>query len=187
MMKRLFKFRYPKLFLLVIFIILAYVIFSNPIICLPISENFNNLWGFFLAGIVFAFGFTAPFSIGFFLTATPPNILLYGFIAGLGALCTDLLIFHFIRFTFLDEFKRLEKSKPIKFIDKEIEKETGPRLFHYLGYIFAGFIIATPLPDEIGVMLLSGLTKIKTIPFAILCICLHTIGILAMMYLGVII
>jgi len=185
-MKRLFKFRYPKLFFLLVFIILAYIIFSNPVISSQILEKFNNPFGFFLAGIVYAFGFTSPFAIGFFLTVSPANILLYGLIAGAGALCADLIIFHIIRFSFMDEFNKLKKSKTLKFIDKEIERETGPRLFHYLGYVFAGFIIASPLPDELGVMLLSGLTKIRTIPFSILCIILHTIGVLAILYLGVI-
>jgi len=84
----------------------------------------------------------------------------------------------------MDEFKKLEKEKLIKKIDGEIEKEVGPKLFHYLAYVFAGLVISSPLPDELGVMILSGLTKIKTIPFMIISFTFNTFGVLVMLYLA---
>jgi uncharacterized membrane protein YdjX (TVP38/TMEM64 family) len=50
-------------------------------------------------------------------------------------------------------------------------------------YAFAGILIASPLPDEAGVIMLAGLTKIKTWALAIISIILNTIGILIMLSL----
>lgn len=167
-----------------IVVIITYLIFRNPVISSKISFLFNNPLGFLIAGLLFSFGFTTPFSVGFFLTAHPSNIFFSALIAGSGALIADLIIFHIIRFSFMDEFKKLEKEKLIKKIDGEIEKEVGPKLFHYLAYVFAGLVISSPLPDELGVMILSGLTKIKTIPFMIISFTFNTFGVLVMLYLA---
>jgi uncharacterized membrane protein YdjX (TVP38/TMEM64 family) len=48
----------------------------------------------------------------------------------------------------------------------------------YILWSFAGLLIASPLPDEIGVTLVSGLTEIRLRTFAALCFVLNTIGIL---------
>jgi len=50
--------------------------------------------------------------------------------------------------------------------------------------IFAGFVIASPLPDEIGVSLLAGTTKISTRTFAILSYFLNTAGIFIVLLAG---
>ena len=111
-MKRLFKFRYPKLLAFVLIIIAAYFIFSNPTV-----SNFMlmlNGWGYFgafISGMFFTLGFTSPISAGFFITLNPENIWLAGILGGIGAMLMDLLIFKFIRFSFMDEFKRLKHTK----------------------------------------------------------------------------
>src|SRR3989338_5083688 len=92
-MKQLFRFRYPKLALLVLFSIFAYYIFSNVHVQKFIN-GFNNLGylGVFIAGLLFSFGFTNPFAIGFFLVAKPSNIFLAAIIGGIGAMIADLAI-----------------------------------------------------------------------------------------------
>ncbi|MCX6748916.1 MAG: hypothetical protein NT076_04900 [Candidatus Pacearchaeota archaeon] len=183
-MKTLFKFKYPKLTLLAIFIILSYMLFSNPLISSFISQLDNLKYlGIFIAGLLIPFGFTAPISVGFFIVANPSNILLSAIIAGFGAMLGDLFIFNIIRFSFMNEFNKLENTHAAKKLNKIIEKDLGKKIKNYLLYIFAGIIIASPLPDELGVIMLAGLTKINQKILATTSFILHTLGILVLLYI----
>ena len=183
-MRRLFNFKYPKMLGLTIAIILAYIIFRNPVV-----ENFiSNLGvlndiGIFIAGMFFSFGFTAPFAAGFFIVLNPQNILVAGIIGGIGAMISDLLIFKFIIISFENELKSLKKEKISKKIEGMANKTIGNKIMIYLMYVFAGILIASPLPDEVGVILLAGLTKVKARVLAIVGFVLNTIGILVLLYI----
>ena len=182
--KRLFDFKYPKIMLFVLAIILAYTIFNNTIIQGVISHLGSwSYLGIFIAGMLFTFGFTAPFAAGFFITLNPQNIWLAGIIGGIGAMFSDLLIFRFIRISFRKEFNMLKKEKISRKIESMINKTVGNKIKIYLMYIFAGFLIASPLPDEAGVIMLAGLTKIKQNILAIASFILNTIGIIILLYL----
>ena len=47
----------------------------------------------------------------------------------------------------------------------------------YLLYTFAGIFIASPLPDEVGVTILAGLTRISQFSLALVGFTCNTIGI----------
>lgn len=176
--KRLIRIRYPKISLLIIAIILSYIIFSNEKVSAFVSSLGDlSYLGVFAAGMLFTLGFTSPFSAGFFIVLNPPNIWLAGVIGGFGALLTDLLIFRFIRFSFMDEFVRLEKTRLFKKTINLIDGKISKKIKTYLLYTIAGIFIASPLPDEAGIMMLAGLTKIKQNIFAIVSFLLNTIGI----------
>ena len=181
--KRLFAFKYPKLVLLIATIALSYYLFS-----LPGIKNFvANLAQFsylsdFIAGILFSFGFTTSFSIGFFITSHPANILLATLLAGVGSMIGDMVIFKTIKFSFMDEFKELERKKAIKKIEKIVENNKHVLIRHYLLYIFAGIILITPLPDEIGISMFAGLTTIKIGKLAVISFILHSISFFLILY-----
>ncbi len=121
-MKR-FKLHYPKLICFVIAVILAYIIFSNPYVK-DFVESLGD-YGYlsiFIAGIFISFGFTTPFAIGFFLVLNPENIWFASLIGALGAVLGDLVIFNFIKMSFMDEFKRLEHTKLMKEASQLMEK-----------------------------------------------------------------
>lgn len=59
-----------------------------------------------------------------------------------------------------------------------------PEAVLYLSAGVAGFIIASPLPDEIGVTLLAGVTKIETRVVAVVALTLNTVGIFAVLAIG---
>lgn len=176
--KKIFSFKYPKLFLLLILIIVAYYIFSRPFISDRL-KFFNDLGHFsvFISGALTALGFTAPFGIGLLSKINTENILLAALIGGLGATIMDLFIFKTIKLSFMDEFKKLEKTKVIHEIEKIVKKNRHVLIVHYLLYIFAGIVIATPLPDELGVSMLAGLTTIKPVKLAIIGFFVHTMAI----------
>jgi len=181
--KKIFSFKYPKLFILIIIILLAYYLFSQPFIP-DWMEIFNKLgnFGVLVSGVLTAFGFTAPFGIGLLINLNPSSILFASLLAGLGATIVDLLIFKTIKFSFTDEFKKLEKTKLIKEIEHIVRKNKSVLIRHYLLYIFAGIILATPLPDELGVSMLAGLTTIKPMKLAIIGFVLHTCAIFCILY-----
>ena len=174
--KRLFHFKYPKLFIFILLIIFAYLIFHNPEISdLILKLEGLSYLGIFISGILLAFGFSAPFAIGFLIITNPSNIILASLIGGIGACLGDILIFNTIKFSFMNEFKELEREKTIKFIRKIVRGHIPTRIKHYLLYIFAGIFIASPLPDEVGVSMLAGLTTINPKILAIISFLLHTI------------
>jgi len=181
-MKRLFKFRYPKIALLVVFSILTYFIFKNVD-----THQFVVLLGdfgflsYFVAGMLFSFGFTTPFAIGFFVTAHPESIFLMALIGGLGALISDLSIFKLIKFSFIDEFNRLDRTHPAKILHEEMHRNIPKRIRNYLMFGVAGLVLASPLPDELGVAMLAGLGHIKPIPFILISFIMNSFGILVML------
>jgi uncharacterized membrane protein YdjX (TVP38/TMEM64 family) len=168
--------KYSKIAVFIAAIILAYIIFSNS----SIGNFISNLGGLgyagaFIAGIFYTLGFTSPFSAGFFIDLNPANIWVMGILGGIGALIGDMLIFGFARMYFKDEFKKLGKEK--------IFKKLKIRLSNSIIYIVAAILIASPLPDEAGITLIAGLTKIRANIFAILGFILNTIGILILLSL----
>jgi len=176
--KRLFAFKYPKLILLIILIILAFLLFRHPLISNAIlGLNKLNYLGFFIAGILLAFGFSAPFAIGFFIIAQPGNLFLATLIGGFGGMVGDMSIFKIIKFSFMNEFRELEKTRVIKAIENTIKHNKHILIKHYLLYVFAGILIATPLPDEIGVSMLAGLTTVNPKKLAIISFFLHSLAI----------
>jgi len=113
------KFKYPKLLGLVFAIILAYFVFKNSVVSDWIHGlNSLSYIGIFIAGLLFSFGFSAPFAIGFFVTLDPANLFLASIVGGFGALISDLLIFRWARFSFSDEFNLIKKTSLLKNIDK---------------------------------------------------------------------
>lgn len=182
----LFKFKYPKLTLLIISIILAYFLFTGPH-AESFTSSIENLGylGVFIAGMLFPLGFTAPFSVGFFIALNPENIILNGFVAALGSTVSNLLIFSLIRFSFEKEFfsleKRMEKIKIIRKVEKEFKHDFSKKIRHYLMYVFIGILVASPVSDEIGDTILAGFTKVKPLFLAIFSFILHFIGIVILL------
>lgn len=183
-MKRLFKFKYPKIMLLILAIIMAYILFRNPFVNSFISHlGTLSYIGIFFAGMLFSFGFTAPFAVGFFITLNPSNIWIAGIIGGFGALMSDLVIFNTIKLSFEDEFEKLRNSKTFVNISNLIERNLNHKIKIYLMYAFAGILIASPLPDEVGVTMLAGLTTISAKNLVPISFILNTLGILILLML----
>jgi uncharacterized membrane protein YdjX (TVP38/TMEM64 family) len=166
--------RYPKLFSFFIAVVLAYIIFSNPSVSSFIS-NLGELGyiGSFIAGCFYTFGFTSPFSAGFFIDLNPSNIILTGILGGIGAFVGDMVIFSFAKEYFRDEFKKLRKENVIK--------KLGNKINSFFLYIIAVILIASPLPDEAGLTILAGIKELKPFAIGAISIVCNTIGILILL------
>ena len=177
-----YTYRYPKFLLFFITLLIAYLLFYGR--NYPQFQDFVfglGYFGTFAAGILFTYGFTAaPATAIFLILAQHQNIYLASIIGGLGALIGDLLIFSFIRHSFSDEIKKLSKEKIVKYFDGRVPGA----LKKYLLLFAAGFIIASPLPDEIGVSLMAASKIISPKVFSIISYLLNTSGIFLIMVIG---
>ena len=176
------KIKYPKFLLLVITFVAAYILFGGRSF-LPL-HNFLSSFGYFgtfLAGIFFVYGFTAaPATAILLILAKSQNIVLAGLITGLGALLGDLIIFKLIRHSFADELEKLRKEKMVSYLGDK----TPGLIKKYLMPILVGFIIASPLPDEIGVSLLATSRTISIKTFSVLAYLFNTVGIFIILVIG---
>lgn len=181
---KIFSFKYPKLFCLFLSILIAYFLFSNPVVNYWVSslEEANIYLGSLAAGILLTFGFSAPFSIGFFVSMASKNIFILALLGGVGAMIGDLIIFSTVKYSFQDEFERLKKTKVLREIEKIVKDNPHVLIRHYFLYVIAGILIAAPLPDEIGVSMLAGLTTVKQSALAAVSFVLHTIVIFLILY-----
>ena len=175
--------KYPRFFILGLTIILAILIFNNEKIIN--QENFSiieNYMSSFTLGILYVYGFTAALSTGALLIiANQQNIFITGIIAGLGALMGDLIIFKFIRGTFSKELKLVGKTGFIKGIKKFLGNH---RSLNKTIPLVAYLIIASPLPDEIGVSMATLYKDTTTKAFSVLSFLLNTFGIFIILLIG---
>lgn len=143
--------------------------------------------GAFAAGLLFSYGFTTPFAIAAFVAmAGEVNPWLAAPLAGFGALLSDLVIFELLRMSaFGREIERLGRTTLFSRLHGMIHHDTVPeQLRRYFLWTLSAIVIASPLPDEIGVALLSTTTKMTERAFMILCFVVNTIGILGILYLA---
>lgn len=130
--------------------------------------------GSFLAGLFFTSVFTAaPATVALVEIFQTNSLFAVAFSGGLGALVGDLVIFRFVRDYLAKEIFSLV-DKPKADIVASIFRL---KLFRWLSVFIGALIIASPLPDEFG-LLLMGLSKMKTYLFIPLSFLLNSSGIL---------
>lgn len=128
----------------------------------------------FLAGAFYSSFFTSPISIAMFvLLAQKQNPVVLALIAGLGSALADLLIVKFFKDEVNKDLNMLTKSFRFHLLNKLF------KLLHldFLLPVIGALIVASPLPDELGLFLL-GASKMKTSQIVLLSYVLNTAGIL---------
>ncbi|MCR4326508.1 MAG: hypothetical protein NUV52_02545 [Candidatus Roizmanbacteria bacterium] len=173
--KRWNGYRYKNLTYLGISIAVSFYLFTNQSfqeVLLRMGE-----WGYigaFISGILFVSTFTVSIGIVLLLTlAERLNPLELGFIAGLGAVTGDFFIFHYIRNkSLVDEIKHFF----VYFGGDRVAYLLHTKYFSWSLPVAGALIIASPLPDELGVGLM-GISKMKTNQFLLLSFALNFLGI----------
>ncbi len=136
-------------------------------------EKFNYLMSF-IAGLLFSSIFTvAPSVVLISELAKYDSIIITAFLGGLGALVSDLLIFEFIKDRISADIGYLTSKTKFEKIIHIFQR----RLFRWLLPFIGALIIASPLPDELGIAIM-GLSKTKTSLFILLSFLLNFFGIL---------
>jgi hypothetical protein len=146
------------------------------------SDIFNHFllhlgnWGYvgaFFAGMLFVLSFTAAIgAVILFVLAEKLSPLEIGLIAGLGAVIGDLTIFRFVKDNLAEEIEPLYK----RFGGNHLNHVLHSKYFHWTLPLIGALIIASPLPDEVGVSLM-GISKMKTYKFILLSFLLNAVGI----------
>jgi hypothetical protein len=171
-------FQYPKLLLFLVIVLISYVLFQDKAVFqIDLLLEQIGYFGIFVAGCLYTFGFTGPVAAVLFLSMSVPNVVLAGIVGGLGAMVGDLFIFSFIKFSFEDEFVRLRGTKFVCAAGKVIESVVGKENVVALRWAFAAFVIGSPLPDEAGLILVAGFTRMTKKQIAIMSFLFNTIGI----------
>lgn len=152
----------------------------------PLEKSIENLSGLsfiavsMISGVFFASTFTVLIAVSIFLSLSAiHNPFLVALLGGLGALVGDSLIFKFLRDDLIADFEYLSRDFP---------KVTARRILHskltlWLAPIIAAFAIASPIPDEIGLLMLASI-KTKYHHFFLISFLLNTFGILLISLFG---
>jgi hypothetical protein len=129
--------------------------------------------GAFIAGILFVSTFTAATGILILLVLAEKLVPLeIGLFAGLGAVVGDVTIFQFIKDGLLDEVEDIYH----RLGGRKLSHILHVKAFRWTLPVLGALIIASPLPDELGIGLM-GISKIGTLRFIILSFILNSIGI----------
>lgn len=130
--------------------------------------------GSFVAGIFFTSVLTtAPAIVTLGELIRLNSILPVALFGALGAVIGDLVIFWFVRDRFAEHMKEIVSHRHIS---KRLSVLFKRKLFRRLSFFVGGLLIASPLPDELGIGVL-GFSKIKTMWFMPLSFVFHFLGI----------
>lgn len=177
--------KYKNLTIVLVGIIVAILLSRNEMFhsFLMHLGNFGYV-GAFVAGILFVSTFTVATSALVLLTlAESLSPIEIGLIAGLGAVVGDMLIFNLIKDTLANEIEDIYDK-----FDKghHLKKLFRSRYFNWSLPILGAIIIASPLPDEMGISLIN-LSKMNSLKFVLLSYVLNSIGIFLIVSASVVI
>ena len=91
---------------------------------------------------------------------------------GAGAVCGDLLIFRFVRSPLAEYIVRTESNPWMRRVGRALARSP----FWWIVPAFGAAIIASPLPDELG-LIMMGLSHIRTGTFIVLAYVMNATGI----------
>ena len=162
--------------IIVLSIIIAVILVkTNVLIKILTSTQELELLGSFIAGMFFTSVFTtAPAIVTLGEIARANSILPTAILGAMGAVVGDLIIFRFVRDRFSGHLMEIIKHQGA---GKRIKLLLKLKIFRWLTFLAGGLIIASPLPDELGIGLLS-FSKTKTRLFIPLSFTFNFIGIL---------
>ncbi len=131
-------------------------------------------WGAFIGGMLYVSSFTVAIGVLLLVSATESVPLIpLSLLAGLGGVIGDTVIFKFIRSSLRAELIYVYEKLGGRFITKLFKRHKPlSSLLPVLGAI----MIASPLPDEIGVSIM-GVSRMRTIHFMIMTAFLNSVGV----------
>ena len=156
-------------------IIIAIILARTDIIIGLLTQTQElEFLGAFVAGIFFTSVFTtAPAIVTLGAIAQVYSPFLTAIAGGLGAVVGDLIIFHFVRERLADHLTDLLKTQGG---GKRLLRLFKKRASQWITFLVGGLIIASPLPDELGVTLL-GFSKLKVEGFILISFIFNAFGI----------
>lgn len=175
------KWRYKNTaFLILALIVLLVIAPSGPFQSLITGVTNLGYLGAFIAGIFFVYIFSvAPAMVVLLIMAREYNPLLVSLFAALGSVIGDYIIFKIFRNRIFDEWAPILAEIKGTYIYKLFHTP----YFHWTLPILGALLIASPIPDEIGVGVL-GLSRLSDRQFIFLAFLLDFAGLLALVFLA---
>jgi hypothetical protein len=128
--------------------------------------------GAFVAGLFYSYGMTTPFAIAVLaIMAQNTNPFILALLGALGAMTSDLLL---LRAFSGGVGKEIKINGELRIKVPEAKNLSQRITLSLIG----GFVLMSPLPDELGVILL-GISRIEAWKFAILSFVFKYFGVLA--------
>lgn len=135
-----------------------------------------GILGSFIAGMFFTSVFTtAPAIVTLGEIAKSGSLIHTAFWGALGAVLGDIIIFQFIRDELSVHFVELVKHNSYW---KRFRTLFRMKYFRWFTFMLGGVVIASPLPDELGISIL-GFSNMKTTVFIPVSLVFNFLGILA--------
>lgn len=166
--------RYKNTALLILSLVIFFFLSDTPFAKNAITHigNYGYVGAFFV-GMLFVSAFTvAPAIVVLFFLAKTLNPLAISLIAGAGGVLGDYLIFRFFKDKVFAELYPLfvnHGGKPLRRLFKT-------PYFAWLVPVIGAIIIASPFPDELGIMMM-GLSKVKQWQFLIITFILDVLAV----------
>jgi hypothetical protein len=160
---------------IILSILVAILLVKSHVIddALSASAEFGHI-GSFVAGMFFTSAFTtAPAIAALGEISFVNGIVETALWAALGAVVGDMIIFRFVRDRMANH---LLEILPHKRGSRRLARILKFRFFRYITFLIGGIIIASPLPDELGISLL-GLSKMRSLYFVPLSFGFNFLGI----------
>ena len=133
-------------------------------------------FGAFIAGMFFTSIFTTAPAIAAVGEVSIIHGIFYTALFGaIGSLLGDLIIFRFVRDRFSEHVSEIMTHQSVW---RRFHLLFKRRFFRWFTFLVGGFILASPLPDELGIAVL-GFSKMRVKYFALLSFAFNFLGILA--------
>ena len=160
---------------IVLSVFVAIFITESGIINHVLASTESHIIGSFIAGIFFTSIFTAvPATVVLVEIVGVNSVLVVALFGAVGALLGDLVIFRFVRDTLAENLMKFIKESHNTKLRALFYSRAYKRLLPFIGAL----IIASPLPDELGLVML-GAAGVKTKYFIILSFSLNFAGLVA--------
>lgn len=135
-----------------------------------------EIFGAFVAGMFFTSIFTtAPAMAALGTIALLQGIFSTALFGAMGSVAGDLIIFQFVRDRFSLHVSEILMHRSIW---RRFHLLFKRRFFRWITFLIGGFILASPLPDELGIAVL-GFSKMRMKYFVLLSFVFNFLGILA--------
>lgn len=166
-------------FFIILSIVFAVILLKNGFFekFLSSLNNFKII-GIFVSGMFFTSVFTSPVAMAAFIQFSKEGIFIAAFFGALGALLGDFIIFKFVKNRVLDDLIYLTNINISNGnVKGRFESIFKLKLFRWITIFLGAVIIASPFPDELGLIMLgiSNLNSFLFLPFSFV---MNFIGIL---------
>ena len=155
-------------------VVVAVLLVQTGIVEMILRELDGGIWAAnFLGGFFFTSIFTTAIAVVVLgEIAQEQSVLLTAVIGGVGAMIGDFVIFRFMRDHFaadLDGFLKARRLRRWKLL-------IHGRYFRWFFLLIGAVIIASPLPDELGLTLM-GLSRMRISTFLLISFVMNSLGI----------